>query len=126
MHTIYKFECFKSFNVTDIYKNDQDDEIVITNLWTYATLEYNEDELPEKEDNGNYYDIFLPEAFDCSDLFVSNVDYFIEDNKLLNKISALEDQDKFIDLIQANGFEHFETQYDILDSGEGSIVVVEV
>jgi hypothetical protein len=126
MNAIYKFECFKSFNVTDIYKNDKDDEIVITNLWTYATLEYIEDELPEREDNGNYYDIFLPEAFDCSDLFDSNIDYFIEDKKLLNEVSTLEGQDKFIKLIQGLGFEHFKTQYDIMDNGDRSIVITEM
>ncbi|HQT81731.1 MAG TPA: hypothetical protein PL140_07310 [Ferrovaceae bacterium] len=112
--------------MTDIYKNDEDDEIIITNLWTYATLEYGENELPEKEDNGNYYDIFLPEAFDCSDLFVSNVDYFIDDVKLLNKVSILEGEDRFIELIQGVGFKHFKTQYDILDIDNRSIIITEM
>jgi len=124
--TIYRFECLKSFNSTEIYKNDNDDEIQITNLWKYATLEFTEDEMPERESNGNYYDIYMPESFDCSDLFASNIDVFTDDDELKERIVNIQDDEKFVDQIIKMGFYITKTQYDILDNGEDSINVIEI
>jgi len=120
-----KFECYKSFNETFTYSNDDGEEVVISNLWRYAELLYPDDQLPVVDSDRNYCNIELPEEFEYSDLYVNNVDVFVNNEDLREQIESYDDEN-FEELLEDLGFTNIETEYDIFFNGEDSIKISKI
>ena len=121
-----KFECYKSFNETCTYVNAEGDEVIISNLWRYATLIFPESDIPIQDVNGNYYELDLPDEHEYHDLYVNNVDVYINNNDELKEKVESYDDENIEEFLEELGFESNDVVYDIIQNGEESVVISKI
>ena len=121
-----RFKCYKSFNETKTYCNTLGDEILISTLWRYAKIDFQDGEdVPERDVDGNYYNIFLPDEVNYEDEYVESMELNIDDEELKAQIDDYGDSD-FIGYIEGLGFEFIDGEFDIFVTDENSLSIVKV
>lgn len=119
----YRLICHNSFFSIYEFKTSSNDALYITNLWKYAQMDFDQYQLPQKDIEGNYLNIQLPESAEYNDLLMSVVDILSDNEELKNAIEQEKNNENLINHLYSLGFVFISTRYDVMDKGNNSVIL---
>ncbi|MBU6468842.1 MAG: hypothetical protein KGN31_07200 [Betaproteobacteria bacterium] len=86
-------------------------------------MDFDQYQLPQKDIEGNYLNIQLPESAEYNDLLMSVVDILSDNEELKNAIEQEKNNENLINHLYSLGFVFISTRYDVMDKGNNSVIL---